>query len=46
MKTVNYFDLILRDSLLINLFAELNFFHVIIGAIRFLDSTVKGKQQI
>ena len=46
MKTVNYFDLILRDSQLINLFAELIFFYVIIGAIRILDSTVKGKQQI
>ena len=46
MKTVNYFDLILRDSLLITLFAELIFFFYVIGAIRFLDSTVKGKQQI
>ena len=46
MKIVNYFDSMVRDSLLINVFAELNFFFYVIGAIRFLDSTVKGKQQI
>ena len=45
MKVVNYFDSIVRDSLLINLFPLLIFIYVI-DAIRFLDSTVKGKQQI